>query len=251
MVRSQAPCRGAVVLLYFAVFRFVTARDNSVRIVTTPMSTVCRKSLEGLEIRSPRLVILGGFQRWLRGGRDRWERTSLSRQTSEQKWYSYIEQRWSTLEATGPSSNTEVSDAPRAVSSAHRLRLACPTMSAGCVSAVAQTRVKVAALPSDRKGVCASISPLLLLMLLGGGMGSSALVARLRPSHQVSAVQEEKRIGPKPTPLVLALGAVAWAGYARGHALKLGLARDGRRDRFRISLAEDALLPARTPGLAA
>jgi len=65
-----------------------------------------------------------------------------------------------------------------------------------------------------------------VLMLLGGGMGSSALVARaFAQSHQVSAVQEEKRIGPKPIPRWYWRW-VQWRlgeGYAKGHALKPGL----------------------------
>jgi hypothetical protein len=60
-----------------------------------------------------------------------------------------------------------------------------------------------------------------LLMLLSAGMGSSALLSRaFAQSPRLSAAQEEKRIGPKPTP--------AWywrwmdwrlgEGYAKGHA---------------------------------
>jgi hypothetical protein len=60
-----------------------------------------------------------------------------------------------------------------------------------------------------------------LFMLLAAGMGSSALVARaFAQTHQVSAVQEEKRVGPKPTPSWYWRW-VQWRlgeGYAKGHA---------------------------------
>jgi hypothetical protein len=62
-----------------------------------------------------------------------------------------------------------------------------------------------------------------LLMLLCGGLGSSALVARaLGQTHQLSAAQQGKRIGPKPTPTWYWRW-VQWRlgeGYAKGHALK-------------------------------
>ena len=65
-----------------------------------------------------------------------------------------------------------------------------------------------------------------LLMLLCGGLGSSALVARaLGQSQQLSAAQQGKRIGPKPTPSWYWRW-VQWRlgeGYAKGHALKPGL----------------------------
>jgi hypothetical protein len=65
-----------------------------------------------------------------------------------------------------------------------------------------------------------------MLMLLCGGMGSSALLARaFAQSKALTAVQQEKLIGPKPIP--------AWywrwmqwrlgEGYAKGHALKPSL----------------------------
>src|SRR6516165_5098633 len=69
-----------------------------------------------------------------------------------------------------------------------------------------------------------------LLMLLCGGMGTSALVARaLAQSHQLSAAQQGKRIGPKPTPSWYWRW-VQWRlgeGYAKGHALEIHL-RPGR-----------------------
>jgi hypothetical protein len=64
------------------------------------------------------------------------------------------------------------------------------------------------------------------VMLLGAGMGSSALVARaFAQSHHVSAIQKEKRIGPKPTPSWYWRW-VPWRlgeGYAKGHALQHSL----------------------------
>jgi hypothetical protein len=65
-----------------------------------------------------------------------------------------------------------------------------------------------------------------VLMLLCGGLGSSALLARaFAQSKALSAVQQEKRIGPKPIPHWY-LRWVQWRlgeGYAKGHGLKPGL----------------------------
>jgi hypothetical protein len=65
-----------------------------------------------------------------------------------------------------------------------------------------------------------------VLMLLCGGLGSSALLARaFAQSKPLSAVQQEKRIGPKPIPHWY-LRWVQWRlgeGYAKGHALTPGL----------------------------
>jgi hypothetical protein len=65
-----------------------------------------------------------------------------------------------------------------------------------------------------------------MLLLLCGGMGSSALLSRaFAQSQHLSAVQQEKRIGPKPTPLWYRRW-VQWRlgeGYAKRHALKPAL----------------------------
>jgi hypothetical protein len=65
-----------------------------------------------------------------------------------------------------------------------------------------------------------------VLMLLCGGLGSSALLARaFAQPKSLSAVQQEKRIGPKPIPHWY-MRWVQWRlgeGYAKGHALKPGL----------------------------
>lgn len=62
-----------------------------------------------------------------------------------------------------------------------------------------------------------------VLMLLCAGMGSSALLSRaFAQSHQLSAAQQEKRIGPKPAPAWYWRW-VQWRlgeGYAKGNALK-------------------------------
>jgi hypothetical protein len=65
-----------------------------------------------------------------------------------------------------------------------------------------------------------------MLMLLCGGLGSSALLARaFAQTQHLTAVQQEKRIGPRPTPIWYRRW-VLWRlgeGYAKGQPLKPGL----------------------------
>jgi hypothetical protein len=65
-----------------------------------------------------------------------------------------------------------------------------------------------------------------VLMLLCAGMGSSTLLARASAqSQQLSAAQQEKRVGPKPSP-VWYWRWVQWRlgeGYAKGHPRNPGL----------------------------
>ena len=67
-----------------------------------------------------------------------------------------------------------------------------------------------------RKQLAAAI----LFMLLFAGLGSSALLTRaLAQPHALTAIQQEKRIGPKPTPHWYWRWQ-AWRlgeGYAKGH----------------------------------
>ncbi len=67
------------------------------------------------------------------------------------------------------------------------------------------------------------LATVVVLMLLCAGMGSTALLSRaFAQSHQLSAAQQEKRIGPKPAPAWYWRW-VQWRlgeGYAKGDALK-------------------------------